>query len=275
MEEKTNGNKRNSKHKGSVILIGGGEDKKGDKVILKELARRAGNGKLVTATVASEVAGEVWKQYDQIFNELGVKKVEHLDIERRVDAVRDPGLDVLKDAKVVFFTGGDQLKITTKLGGTAIAERILEIFEEGGTIAGTSAGASVMSQTMLVSGLGGESHKVGKGLLMAPGLGLVRDMIVDQHFAQRGRIGRLLGAIAQNPGVIGIGLDEDTAIIHEGDLFSVLGSGAVYVADGRGVTYTNISEEQAEKTMSIFDVRLHVLSEGDCFDLKKHRPKHV
>lgn len=129
-----------------------------------------------------------------------------------------------------------------------------------------------MSETMLVSGLGGESHKVGGALLMAPGLGLAEEMIVDQHFAQRGRIGRLLGAVAQNPGILGIGIDEDTAIVVEGEKFVVRGSGAVYVVDGREVSYTNVSEEEAERTMCMFDVKLHVLGHGNAFDLRTREP---
>ena len=137
---------------------------------------------------------------------------------------------------------------------------------------GTSAGASVMSETMLVSGAGGESHKVGGALFMAPGLGLAKDMIIDQHFAQRGRIGRLLGAVAQNPGVLGIGIDEDTAIVVDDGQFSVIGSGAVYVVDGKDVTDTNISEAESEEVMCIFNVKLHVLGRNSFFDLASHRP---
>jgi len=107
---------------------------------------------------------------------------------------------------------------------------------------------------------------------MAPGLGLVRDVIIDQHFAERGRIGRLLGAVAQSPRVLGVGIDEDTAVLLTGREFEVLGSGAVYVVDGEGVTASNIAEGRAECALSMFDVRLHVLAAGDRFDLKNRRP---
>lgn len=111
---------------------------------------------------------------------------------------------------------------------------------------------------------------------MAPGLSLIQGVIIDQHFAERGRMGRLLGAVAQNPRELGIGIDEDTAIVIEGARsFFVLGSGAVYVVDGTGSTYSNIAEDQEDTTLSIYDLRLHLLSEGDCFDLELRRPSSV
>jgi cyanophycinase len=150
--------------------------------------------------------------------------------------------------------------------------RIREIYEAGGVIAGTSAGASAMSDTMLVRGSGDESYRIGD-VDMAPGLGLLPNVIIDQHFAERGRMGRLLGAVAQNPRVLGIGIDENTAIVVEDEAsFSVLGAGAVYVVDGSGITYSNIVEEKNDRPLSLYDVRLHVLSSGDNFDLRERRP---
>jgi cyanophycinase len=124
---------------------------------------------------------------------------------------------------------------------------------------------------MLVKGTSGESHKIGD-LHMAPGLGLVRDAIIDQHFAERGRFGRLLGAVAHNPRELGIGIDEDTAIVVEGTRFRVIGSGCVYVVDGAGVTHSNIAEARPERALSLYDVRMHVLGSGDAFDLATRRP---
>lgn len=256
---------------GSLIIVGGREDKKDDLVILREIARRTGNGKLIVTTLASQVAEELWLEYEKIFKSLGVKNVQHLKIDKPEDA-RDPALKSLfANARTVFFTGGDQLKITTKIGGTQIVDWLQEIYESGGTIAGTSAGASIMGKTMLVGGENVESHKVGSWK-MAPGLGFLPDLIIDQHFAQRGRIGRLLGAVAPNPGMVGVGIDEDTAIIVENNGFTVVGSNAVYVIDARDVTYSNLSDSTADKTMSMHNVVLHILSEGDSFNLKSHKP---
>jgi cyanophycinase len=255
---------------GQLIIIGGREGKQGEMKILKEIAERNDGGKLVVMTAASEVADELWEEYRRVFRELGIKKVEHLPIAQPEEA-RDPKwAGVLQDAKTVFFTGGDQLRITSKIGGTGIEDFINEIYQSGGIIAGTSAGASVMGQTMLVGGENAESHKVGNWM-MAPGLGFARGMIIDQHFAQRGRIGRLLGAVALNPGILGIGIDEDTAIIVEEGSFRVIGTNAVYVVDGHSVSYTNISEASAEKTMSMHDVKLHILADGEVYDFKSRK----
>jgi cyanophycinase len=173
---------------------------------------------------------------------------------------------------VVFFTGGDQVRITSVIGGTPLCDQIMRGFRRGATIAGTSAGASVMSEMMLVPGDRFESHTVRDSLAMAPGLGLVADMIIDQHFAARGRLSRLMGAVAQNPRALGVGVDEDTAfVIHHGHC-QVVGAGAVYIVDANASSSSNLSEADADKTMSLFDVRLHVLSSTDTFDLKARRP---
>jgi cyanophycinase len=124
---------------------------------------------------------------------------------------------------------------------------------------------------MLVRGTSGESHRIGD-LNMAPGLGLIRDVIIDQHFAERGRFGRLLGAVAHNPRVLGLGIDENTAIVVEGDKMTVLGGGAVYIVDAEGVSYSNIAEERRDRPLSMFDVGIQVLSSGDTFDLARRTP---
>jgi cyanophycinase len=260
--------------KGNLIIIGGHEQKKGEALILGEVARRVGNGKLVIATLASEDPGAMWRDYQKAFTALGLRRLEHLDVSSREALLREPGPDVLQGATVIFFTGGGQLRITTLFGGTQLCERVQEFYRRGGTLAGTSAGASVMSDTMLVSGNGDETHRIGGcSLQMAPGLGYIKDVIVDQHFAERGRIGRLLGAVAQNPRFLGLGIDENTAIVVEGEMrFQVIGEGGVYVVDGRGVTETNLTDEDPERTMSIFNVRLHLLSQGDEFDLRTREP---
>jgi cyanophycinase len=261
--------------RGRLIIIGGGEDKEHERLVLRRVVDCAEGGRIVVCTVASDEPRETWADYDRAFRALGCNDIVHLDIGDRCDILQDPPLDVLDGAHVFFFTGGGQLKITTRFSGTRLCAAVEQFYQRGGTVAGTSAGASVMADTMLVTGPGSESHKIGESLQMAPGLGYLKDVIIDQHFAERGRIGRLLGAVAQNPRLIGIGIDEDTAIVVEGEKrFTVIGSGAVYVADAQGVTHTNVADEERDRTLSIFDVRLHLLSQGDLFDLRTRRPTH-
>lgn len=261
----------------TLIIIGGKEDRSANKVILGEVARRVGSGKLVVSTVAIPTQPDgVFEEYEKAFRALGVKHIFKLEIKDREEAIRESKLRILDDATGVFFTGGDQTKITSQVGDTLVFRRIQEIYEEGGVVAGTSAGAAVMSETMLVTGGDEDSHVIGGSLRMAPGLGLISGVIIDQHFMERGRLGRLIGAVAQNPKNLGIGIDEQTAIVVErGNGFYVLGSGAVYVIDGSEVSYSNIAEEDLNKTLSIYDVRMHVLSQGDRFDLINRRPRQM
>jgi cyanophycinase len=225
------------------------------------------------ATVASEDPEEYWETYERIFRGLGVPHVWHLDVKSREEAKSERKVAILDDANVVFFTGGDQLKITSRLGDSPIYERLCQIYtEEGGTIAGTSAGASMMCETMLVRGDQEQSARLGAPLVMAPGLGFVKNAIVDQHFAQRGRIGRLLGAVAHNARVLGIGIDENTAAVFENAHFDVIGENAVYVVDGSSSSYSNLAELDEDHALSLFDVRLHVLSHGDRFHLDERSP---
>jgi cyanophycinase len=271
MAEKRRG--RNSKD-GVLIIIGGREDHDGDRVILKELARHVDGGRLVLATVASREPDGYREKYKAAFSDLGVKEIVELYVDEREHAVDAEKVKLLEGVNAVFFSGGDQLRITSQIADTPISERVHEIFAGGGVIAGTSAGASVMSETMLVRGPNAASFRMGD-LGMAPGLGLLPNVIIDQHFAERGRIGRLIGAVSQNPRVLGIGIDEDTAIVVEGHQFKVIGSGAVYLVDASGVSHSNIAEAAAEQALSIYDLKLHVLSSGDGFDLEARRPVHL
>lgn len=258
----------------ALIIIGGKEDRSSDEIILGEIARRVGSGKLVVSTVAmSSGTDQLFDDYEKAFRSLGVKHIFKLEINDREEAKLPSTVKILDDAHAVFFTGGDQMKITSQIGDTPVFQRIREIYDEGGVIAGTSAGASALSETMLVEGGDGESHVIGSSVRMAPGLGLIGGVIIDQHFMERGRVGRLMGAVAQNPANLGVGIDEQTAIVVErGTGFYVLGAGAVYVLDGTGVSYSNVAEEAMDKTLSIYDVKVHVLSQGDRFDLIAREP---
>ncbi len=262
------------KHKGRLILIGGSEEKKGKRVILEEIARRAkdGNGNLVIITVATQLPKEVAAMYTSAFEELGVPNVIVSKLSTREDAHNEGVVSEIATAAVVFLTGGDQLRITSQMGNTPALRQLRQVYQEGATIVGTSAGAAAMPETMFIGGRGDTPNKI-TTIGMAPGLALVSGVIIDSHFAQRGRFGRLLGAVVQNPANLGLGLDENTAIMTLGDgTFRVLGTGAVYVMDGTDITYSSLSERRPEGVVSIYDVKLHVLGEGDSFDLNERRP---
>ena len=261
-------------HKGTLVIIGGHEDRSGERKILRAVADRLGkDGKIVVCTVASAEPESLWEEYEPAFRAIGVPHVFRLDVASREDASSPRAMRILEGATGVFFTGGDQLKITSQVGDTPMYSRVQEIFEEGGVIAGTSAGASAMSETMMVANNGEASYRIKSALLMAPGLGLAQDMLIDQHFSERGRMARLIGAVTQNPRVLGVGIDEDTALILERNReFRVLGAGAVYVVDAAKSTYSNIGEEESDRTLSSFGITVHMLSQGDRFDLLTRTP---
>jgi cyanophycinase len=262
-------------NKGTLVMIGGAEDKTGDCIILSKVAELSGQreGKIVILTVATEFPSRVGKEYKNLFGRLHVSEIDALHIETREDANDPDRLRRIENATCVFFTGGDQLKITSLIGGTKIDQMLKESFSKRGlVIAGTSAGASAMSEIMITSGDDDEAPKKCT-VKMAPGLGLLGGVVIDQHFAQRGRIGRLLSAVAQNPKVLGIGIDEDTAVIvHADDTLEVAGSNAVTILDGINSGYTNVSETNPDEILALTDISLHVLPQGYKYDLKNRIP---
>ncbi len=262
------------KVKGNLVLIGGGEDKEGEKIILKKVAELAGGSKgcmtlLGTASLKPRQGLEV---YIEVFKELGMGEVVVLPVTSREEAGSTWCREALKRATAVFMMGGDQLRITSILGGTPLEAELLRRFREGLVICGTSAGASVMSDTMLVGGDGEEAPRR-EGVAMAPGLGLLTSTVVDQHFAQRGRINRLLTALAHNPGILGIGIDENTAaVIRDSSLLEVVGEQGVALLDGRDMGRANVSEQEPGRALAMTHVTLHILDHGCKFDLNTRRP---
>jgi cyanophycinase len=258
------------KVRGNLIIIGGAEDKYGESDILKQVVDIiGGNGSnLMVMTTATEKPEEVGHEYRNVFGRLGVNKIDVLNINTRDDANLDDNVDKIMKSTGIFFTGGDQLRITSILGGTKVYKALHEVYRKGVAIAGTSAGASVMSSTMIVDG-NSNSPARKCTLKMAPGLGLLEEAIVDQHFEQRGRIGRLLCGVAENPYVLGIGIDEDTAIkVYPDAHFEVIGTNAVTIADGKSIKSSNVSELQPDEILAISNVTLHVLPSGYGFDMK-------
>lgn len=259
---------------GNLIIIGGAEDKEGKKEILRRVCDSIDKDKdiLLVATIATEYPREAANKYKEVFGELKVKNIKILDINERKEAFEEANVELIRESSLIFFTGGDQLRITSLIGGTPIYDALKEVCNKGTFIVGTSAGASVMSDTMIVQGTDEDSPRKCT-LKMAPGFGLIKDVIIDQHFAQRGRIGRLLTGIAQNPEVLGIGIDENTGIIvNQSGIIEVIGEGAVYFIDGSTITYTNVSELYADDILSMHNVKLHVLTDKSKFDLVKKSP---
>jgi cyanophycinase len=255
-----------------VVLIGGAEDKSGERAILGAIARRAATGPLVICTAGSSIPDELFEEYRAIFRSLGVRGISHAAIPNRENADSAALAETVRAAKSFFFTGGDQLRITSAISGSRLHRAIEELYTLGGTVAGTSAGASALGHTMPVSTVEDE-HRVAAASQLLPGLALIPDVIVDQHFAQRGRMSRLIAGVAENPRLLGIGINEDTALVWRKGAFEVIGAGAVYVVDGNGVTGSNVGDPRGQSAMSAFDLRLHVLSAGDRFDAAARRPE--
>jgi cyanophycinase len=257
---------------GALIIIGGHEDKQGDRAILTEVARRVRQekGPLVVVTVATVDPETAARVYTDLFSDLGVSTVSSLSIRSREEAMSEASAGLIRGAGALFFTGGDQLRITSRLGGTATHRAMEELHAAGATVVGTSAGAAAMSETMIVSTYQRRTRTY--SVEMAPGLGLTPGLVIDSHFAERRRLGRLMTAVSMNPLNLGVGIDEDTALILENGRFRVIGSGAVHVLDGCRISHSNVSEKRRHDVLSVFDLSVHVLGEGYGFELEARRP---
>jgi len=257
---------------GPLVVIGGAESEDGR--VLRAFIRLAGGPQAVVAVLAT-ASGEpegAARRYEEVFRGLGAGRIETLRVTSRRDAFRPDILERAEKATAFFFTGGDQLRITSALGGTSLNTLLHRKHQAGAVIAGTSAGASAMSETMIVAGDSEDALKKCT-IKMAPGMGFLEGAVIDQHFAQRGRLGRLLAAVAQNPKVVGLGVDEDTAFIADADgNIRVVGSQTVVVVDGQNISETNASESLPDEALALTDVVLHVLPESYGYDLKWRRP---
>lgn len=253
---------------GQLVIIGGAEDKDGDCKILREFIRRAGGleAKIVVMTVATEMPREVGDNYIRVFERLGVKEIRIVDTVSREDASAPTYLEAIEKATGVFFTGGDQSRITNVLKGTDIDKVLHKRYREGIVVGGTSAGASMMSSTMIVEGDAQTNPRV-ETVEIDRGMSFLPEVVIDQHFAQRGRIGRLLAAVAQHPHLLGIGIDENTAVVVNDHKMDVVGEGAVTILDLSGITHSNISDILKDEDLALCGVKLHVLPDGYRFDL--------
>lgn len=254
---------------GRLVIIGGGEDRTYAKQILGRFIELSGGpeANIVVITAASGASDHMWEIYQQAFGELGVINLNHLAIASRTDANSDRAISMLSAADGIFMTGGDQKRLLALIGGTGVDRALHVAFKErNACIGGTSAGASAMSGHMLAKGDAVLQPEKG-AVSMAAGLGLVQHVVIDQHFSERQRLGRLLTAVAQNPYLQGVGIDEDTALVIErGVGIEILGEGAVTVIDGRYMR-SNLAEIANRESPEMIDVRLHLLPAGSRYTL--------
>lgn len=261
--------------KTAILVIGGAEDKVHGKEILHTFFQRSGGSEAIIGIIpsASREPSIIGERYQQIFEEMGAKSIQVLDIRDRAQGEDYNFQQYVEECTGVFLTGGDQLRLCGLLADTPLMERIRQRVQLGEiALAGTSAGAAVMGHHMIAGGSSGESPN--RSLVdMAMGLGLIPEVIVDQHFHNRNRMARLLSAISYHPERLGIGIDEDTCAMFEKDgLLEVIGRGTVTIIDARDLTHSNNQEVNANDPLSLHNLRLHVLCHGDRYHLHKHQP---
>ena len=253
-----------------LVAIGGNEDKEKGLNILKHTVFLTNKKEpyIELITTASSMPKESGASYIAAFEKIGVKNVKIIDIRTREQTKNPEYVERLKKADVIFFTGGDQLKITSILGGTPVLETIKSrYFNENCIIAGTSAGASAMSETMIYEGESSEALCKGK-VQLTSGIGLVKNVVIDSHFIQRGRFSRLMDIVTTNPGNIGLGLGEDTGVvIRQGYLLESIGNGLVVIFDGQHIKYTNIFNIQIGEAIAVENVCVHTLVKGHGYDM--------
>src|SRR5580658_9476158 len=259
------------KQRGWMIPIGGAEEKEGSTQILSRFVQLAGgdDADIVIIPTASMLRS-AGPRYERIFSDVGARRVVSLDFDTRRDAEEPGRLERLRQASGVFFTGGNQLRLSTLVGGTAVAKAVRQMNAAGIPVAGTSAGAAFMCEHMIAFGDDGSTPIAGS-VRLAPGLGLTNRIVIDQHFRQRDRLGRLLTALAYNPFAVGIGLDEDTAaFISPEEIVEVEGSGGVTIVDGGEVSHSSIDKVGDGQPVCMLGLRLHILVAGATFDLNTH-----
>ncbi len=261
-------------HPGLLIAIGGAEDKTRERIILRYFLEAAGgpDASIVVLATASEVP-ETGERYADLFLALRAENVEVLKIDTREDAVEagPEARDLLEYATGLFITGGSQLKLSSVLGGTEVAHTIRARHAAGMVVAGTSAGAALLSEHMIALGDSGSTPRR-RLVHLAKGLGLAPDLVIDQHFRRRDRLGRLLTALSYNPAPLGLGIDEDTAaLIHGSGELSVLGAGAVMVVDASGMRFTDSHAVRRGQPVAMIGLKLDFLTSGCRYDLKARR----
>ncbi len=259
--------------RGSLFVVGGREARREDPLILEHFISRCGgpSARLLVLSAASSQPALRQCEYDEAFRTLGVRSVSFFHQERREEAENRVLLAAVDRADGVFFTGGNQLKLVTTLGGTSLEARLRERHRSGLHLGGTSAGASALCAVMIARGRGRTTARL-SSVRLSPGRGILSEVIVDQHFRERDRFGRLLAAVLCNPRMLGFGLDEDTAfVLDPADRVSVIGRGTLTIVDGAHLLGTNLAELGDNEPAAFAGMRLHVLSEGWTFDLTERQ----
>ncbi len=256
---------------GVLMPIGGAEDKMDDKVILSEFVRLAGgdDARIAIVPTASSIETAGFR-YKAIFLGLGVKSAEVVYIGSRDDANDSEALELVANATGVFLTGGNQMRLSSIIGGTRLEHLVRDRHEAGAIVGGTSAGASILSAHMVALGESGATPKLPMAQMFA-GFGLISNVIIDQHFRQRDRVGRLLSLVASNPGLLGIGIDEDTSVVIDNQgILRVIGQHSVTIVDGTEMK-SDIFEVERYGDITISDARLHILGAGRRFDMNTRK----
>jgi cyanophycinase len=255
--------------RGYIVPIGGAEDKEGTADILRRFIDvSGGNGSRIVIIPTASKLEDTGRRYEKLFKKLGADEAKALPLSSRDDAGKGEWLDYIEKANGIFVTGGNQLRLTTILGGTPIAKAIRRANARGVAVGGTSAGAAILSEHMIAYGEEGHTPHAG-AVALVPGFGLTNRIMIDQHFRQRDRLGRLLTALAYNPFAVGVGLDEDTAaFIDHSRKLSVVGTGALTIVDASELTHSSIAEAKQGRAVCMTNIRLHVLTAGGTFDLE-------
>ena len=261
--------------KNAILVIGGAEDKVHGKEILQTFFQLSGGRDAIIGIVpcASREPTLIGERYYRLFNDMGARKIEVLDIRDRSGADDSEYRDFVEDCTGIFLTGGDQLRLCGLLADTPLMNRIVERTQKQEiSLAGTSAGAAIMGHHMISGGSSAECPN--RSLVdMAKGLDIIPGVLVDQHFYNRNRLARLLSAVCAHPELLGIGIDEDTCAMFESDgIVRVIGKGAVTIIDARAMSYSNQQKASGSQPLSMHNLKLHVLSYGDRYDLQKSLP---
>jgi cyanophycinase len=256
-----------------LMPIGGNENFK-KPVVLQEFVRRAGgeNADIVIFPQPS-IMKDTGKEYANLFLDLGARSTRSLEFRTRAESTDDSFLKAVRSASGIFISGGTQMRLPSAIGGTPLEAALLDAYRRGVIIGGTSAGAAVMSKVMIAYGKGGPTPRE-RIAQFSPGLGLTDKIVFDQHFRQRDRLGRLLYLIASHPGLLGVGIDENTAaIVEDESSITVTGLGAVTIVDGSEMESTNVAEVESGGVVAVSNIRIHVLTSNCSFDVNSRKAK--